>query len=115
MTLTTTRAVAISKQAVKQHAAKISASKQKLDDQRMAHATLWDNFEEDGGNKSALKAVLKLKNQDVAKTRDWQFHFDFYAELFGLNDQDDAIDDLGAEDGSAAGDGAAADMAGAPA
>lgn len=78
------RKVAISKTQVNKFAARLSSTKQRLDDVRMENATAWKEFEEAGGNKAAFKAVMKLKNQDAAKTADYQFHFDFYAEVLGL-------------------------------
>lgn len=92
------RSIAISDAKVKRHAAAITTAKQKADDASTAHASAWDKFEKDGGNKVALKAVLKLRDQDVAKSRDFQFHFSFYADTLGLTDQMDAFDQIEADD-----------------
>ncbi len=88
-----TRKVSISKTVVLKFASRISALKQRLDDTAAENTTIWKEFEEAGGNKAAFKAVMKLKNQDQAKTADFQFHFDFYADVIGLVIQPDLLDD----------------------
>lgn len=94
------RKAAISSEKVKKLAADIQTRRQKLDDATTAHAEAWKRFDEAGGNKAALKSVLKLLNQDIAKTADYQFHFDFYADVLGLRGQIDLADQAEANEQS---------------
>jgi uncharacterized protein (UPF0335 family) len=87
------RTVAISAADVKSYFQKLSTAKQTVDDARMRGATLWQDFEEQGGNRAAMKFAMKLAKQDAAKSADWQHHFDFYKETLGLNDQFDMYEE----------------------
>lgn len=92
------RKVAISQTQVRKFAARLSSTKQRLDDVRMSNAQAWKEFEDAGGNKAAFKAVMKLKNQDAAKTADYQFHFEFYAEVLGLEIDPELFGEVEAEE-----------------
>ena len=114
----------ISAKVLKHHAKEIGSLKQTTDDATMAHAQAWKDAEEAGVHKAALKFVLKLKKQDAAKATDFQNHFDFYAEVLGLNDQLDMLAQETEREGQAesiakasasAGNGAANDADKAPA
>lgn len=94
------RQVGISSTQVKKFHDDLSSKKQRLDDVTMSHAEGWKKFEEAGGNKAAMKAVMKLTKQDTAKTADFQCHFDFYADTLGLRAQLDAFDERQADEES---------------
>lgn len=82
----------IDEKKVKQFASSIGAARQDLDDATMAHAEEWKAAEEAGIHRAALKHVLRLKKQDAAKSRDFQTHFDAYADILGLNAQLELFD-----------------------
>ena len=88
----------INEKKLKKFAASIATLKQGLADATMAHAEEWKLAEEAGIHKAALKQVLKLKKQDAAKTRDFQTHFDAYADILGLNAQLELFDQAAEEE-----------------
>lgn len=92
------RSVSISSNKVKKFATDIGAAAQKLSNATMSHAELWQKFENEGGNRAALKHCLKLKKQDVAKSADYQHHSQFYSTVLGLDDQMKLFDERTADE-----------------
>ena len=105
----------IDEKKLKKFAASIATLKQDLADATMAHAEEWKTAEKAGIHKAALKHVLKLKKQDAAKTRDFQNHFDAYADILGLNAQLELFDQAREEEARQESVAAASQSAPAPA
>lgn len=82
---------------LQRHSATISRLRQVLDDASTAHASAWNDAEEDGTHGPALKLLLRLQGMDISKARDFLRAFDSYRGALGFNDQLDMFEQQEAE------------------
>jgi uncharacterized protein (UPF0335 family) len=77
---------------LKKIARQIATSKAKVDDVRIAHASLYAEAETQGFHRQALKLALKLKDMEAAKLNDFWGSLEAYCEILDVFAQGDMLD-----------------------
>jgi uncharacterized protein (UPF0335 family) len=88
----------ISQKKLKDVAANLSSSKAEMDTYRGEIGQLMKQFEEDGGNKAALKFALRLRDMETLKAQDLWRSLESYMEMLGIFDQHDLFDPVPGQD-----------------